>query len=96
METETSIYIELKQVYKKQHELDLIALEDIMRSMYGKVPVPRNMLSVFVNNLEVVEVLELDPYFKELEKIDNPVLEWVDPEWRNILMAIRAWQDFQQ
>ena len=63
-----------------------------MREWYGKVPIPRNVLSVLVNNIEVVEVMEFDPYFKELEKIDNPVLEWVDPEWRHILLAIRAWQ----
>jgi hypothetical protein len=63
-----------------------------MREWYGKVPIPRNVLSILVNNIEVVEVMEFDPYFKELEKIDNPVLEWVDPEWRNILLAIRAWQ----
>ena len=67
-----------------------------MRQWYGKVPIPRNLLSVLVNNIEVVEVMEFDPYFKELEKIDNPVLEWVEPEWRQILLAIRTWQQFQE
>jgi len=35
------------------------------------------------------------PYFQELEKIDNPNLEWENIEWRNILVAIRAYKLFE-
>lgn len=67
-----------------------------MRGLYGKVPLSRHKISELINNLEAVQVMEFDPYFKELENIDNPMLEWLDPEWRHILLALRSWQIVQQ
>ena len=44
-----------------------------------------------------VVVLPLSgPLKEELEKIDNPNLEWESQEWRNIILALRAYKIFEQ
>ena len=66
METETHMFIELKNVYKAQHQQDISTLEEIMKGLYGKVPLSRHKISELINNIEAVQVMEFDPYFKEL------------------------------
>ena len=66
METSTNLYIELKEVYKTQHEEDIKTLEEIMKEIYGEVPLSRHKLSELINNLEAIQIMEIDPYYKEL------------------------------
>ena len=66
METSTNLYIELKEVYKTQHEEDIKTLEEIMKEVYGEVPLSRHKLSELINNLEAIQIMEIDPYYKEL------------------------------
>lgn len=53
------------------------------------------MVSDYVDNLNCLKVLEFTPYYKEISEVDNPNLKWDDPAWRNILVAIRAYKNFQ-
>lgn len=69
IETSTQSYLELKQVYKSQHQLDLSRLEAIMRQLYNKqpadtLPLSRETLSEYINDIEAIQVMELGPYWK--------------------------------
>ena len=68
METQTKLFVELRQVYKAQHEIDISELENIMKELYGleTAPLGRHKISELINNLEAIQVIEFDPYFKEL------------------------------
>ena len=37
-----------------------------MKEIYGEVPLSRHKLSELINNLEAIQIMEIDPYYKEL------------------------------
>ena len=58
MHTTTANYIELKNVYKEQHERDLSRLAELMELEEGD----RKTVSDYINNLSNLEVIEMKPY----------------------------------
>ena len=61
MHTTTVSYIELKQVYKTQHNRDIEKLSE-----YIGEGVEPELISEYINNLENLEMVEMTPYAKEL------------------------------
>jgi hypothetical protein len=95
MHTSTLIYLELKKVYREEHELDVNRLQAILLELTGANRLTNNEISNFIDNLTSLQIIEFAEYCKELEHVDNPNLPWEAPEWRNILLALRAYKLFE-
>ena len=86
MHTTTSIYIELKNVYKQQHGKDVQRLMELMG-----VGSDQALISDYVNNLSNLEVVEMRSYADELENPDTSILNYLQNE-KDMLISMRAYK----
>lgn len=57
MHTSTRIYLELKQVYRQQHELDIARLQEILLELTGANKLANNQISDFIDNLASLQII---------------------------------------
>ena len=95
MHTSTKQYLELKQIYRHQHEIDIAELQAILKESIDS-SLSSDEISDFIDSIDALKILEFGEYSKELEKVDNPNLQWEAPEWRHILLALRAYKLFEE
>jgi hypothetical protein len=57
MHTSTRIYLELKQVYRQEHELDVTRLQQILLELTGANKLSNDEVSYFIDNLAALQII---------------------------------------
>ncbi len=59
MHTTTKTYLELKTVYKHQHEVDVAKIEEYLLELVGHCQLSREEISNYIENLEALSIVHL-------------------------------------
>ena len=64
--TSTKAYLQLKAIYKYEHEKHLQRLKEIIHGWWPNYVVDDELLSEYVNNIDALKIVNMRPYFEEL------------------------------
>ncbi len=93
--TSTKDYLEIKELYKHEHERNKIVLLKIIGEIFPNYKVDEYLLGEYVNNIDGLKIVKMRPYFEELESPDvtGACMEYLG-DAKSLFITLRTYKSF--